>query len=246
MNVESESIRYRAADGVEIVTYLARPAGAGPFPALVMAYEFWGMLEIPAGGPHMRDVAGRFAAEGYVAVVPDYYAARGKQPTMEGGTVVGSPSDEQSTSDLCDAVRWLATLPFVDAVRVGTIGWCGGGRQALFMAAHCAGVRAAASFYGRPVNRPSMHGPSPIDVVPQMHCPIFGAYGEADKAIPLETVEQFRDALERAGKPAEIHVFPGAEHAFMNDRRPEGYLPDAAADAWKRALSFFERTLRAA
>ena len=244
MGVLTENTSFAAGDGVAIKTFLARPGGGGEFPALVLGYEFWGMLEVPAGAPHMRDVAQRFAEAGYVAAVPDYYAARGQQPTMEGGTVVGAPSDEQSTSDLCDAVHWLQTRDFVEPDRVGTIGWCGGGRQALFLAAKCEGVRATATFYGRPINRPTQTGPSPIDLIDRM-CPIFGAYGEADRGIAVDTVLKFRDALEAAGKPHEIHIYPSAEHAFMNDRRPEGYNAEAAADAWKRVLDFFGRNLRA-
>jgi len=244
MTINTATTSYKSADGTAITTFLARPAGAGPFPALVMGYEFWGMLEVPAGGPHMRDLASRFAEAGYVAAVPDYYAARGKQPTMEGGTVVGSPPDAQSTSDLCDGVHWLQSLGYVDPQRVGIIGWCGGGRQALFVAAHCDGVAAAAAFYGRPVNRPNQTSTSPIDLVAEFKCPIFGAYGEADKAIPVETVVQFREALERQGKAHEIHVFPAAEHAFMNDRRPEGYNEAAATESWRLALDFFDRHLR--
>jgi carboxymethylenebutenolidase len=246
MNVVTEETTYAAHDGTLIETFVARPAGDELSPALVLGYEFWGMLEVPAGGPHMRDVAARLAANGFIAIVPDYYAARGKQPTMEGGTIVGSPTDEESTSDLVDAVEWLTTLPYVDASRIGAIGWCGGGRQVIFLAARTPRVRAVASFYGRPVNRPNMHGPSPIDVIGQIGAPIFGAYGTADKAIPLDTVERFRDALAEAGKIAEIHIFPGAEHAFMNDRRPEGYQPETAAESWRLVIDFFNRHLRAA
>jgi len=245
MSVITESTSIAAGDGVKIATYVARPDGAQKSPALVLGYEFWGMLEVPAGAPHMRELAQRFAAAGYVAVVPDYYAARGQQPTMEGGTITGSPSDAQSTSDLCAAVHWLQAQPYVDAERVGVIGWCGGGRQALFLAAKCSGVHAAATFYGRPINRPTMPGPSPIDLVDQMPCPIFGAYGEADRGIAVETVRTFEAALEAAGKTHEIHIYPDAEHAFMNDRRPEGYNAAAAADAWARVLDFFGRQLRA-
>jgi carboxymethylenebutenolidase len=90
-----------------------------------------------------------------------------------------------------------------------------------------------------------MHGPSPIDLIPQMPCPIFGAYGEADKGIAVDTVYKFRDALEAAGKVHEIHVYPNAEHAFMNDQRPEGYNSEAAAAAWASVLDFFGRYLRA-
>lgn len=244
MNIVAGQTSYRATDGTAIQTFAARPRGAGPFPALVMCYEFWGMLDVPAGGPHMRDVAQRFADAGYIAVIPDYYAARGQQPTMEGGTIVGAPSDEQTGSDLCDGVHWLQSADDVDANRIGVIGWCGGGRQALFLAARCRGVAAAASFYGRIVNRANHPGASPLDLVGAFACPVFGAYGEADKAIAVETVQRFADELERQGKTHEIHVFPGAEHAFMNDRRPEGYHPQAAAESWRLALDFFNRYLR--
>ena len=118
---ESKSTSYLTRDGTPVTTHLAKPAGAGPFPALVLCYELWGMLEVPAGGPHMRDLASRFVAEGYVAIVPDYYAARGKQPSMRGGTIVNGPADEQSSRDLCDAVNWLSSQAYVDAARIGVV-----------------------------------------------------------------------------------------------------------------------------
>jgi carboxymethylenebutenolidase len=208
-----------------------------------MGYEFWGMLEVPGGGPHMRDVAERFAREGYVAAVPDYYAARGQQPTMEGGTIKGGPSDDQSTSDLTVAVAWLRAMPTVARERVGVIGWCGGGRQALYLAGRCHDLRAAATFYGRPINRPGQPGESPIDLVPQMRCPIFGAYGEADRAIAVDTVRQLEAALQQHGVPHEMHYYANAGHAFMNDQRPD-YVEAAAKAAWRDVLSFFARHLK--
>jgi carboxymethylenebutenolidase len=240
LSVIAATLSYTADDGAKVATYLARPEGAGPYPALVMGYEFWGMLEVPGGGPHMRDVAGRFAEAGYVAAVPDYYAARGQQPTMEGGTIKGAPSDEQSGRDLEACVRWLAALPYVAGDRLGTIGWCGGGRQALFLAGRSGSIRAAASFYGRPVNRPNQPRPGPIDVVGSIRCPVFGAYGEDDKAIPVETVREFEAALELAGVPHEIHYYRGAGHAFMNDQRDSYYAP-AARESWQSVLAFFDR-----
>lgn len=243
MSIVQETVSYRTADGADVATYLTRPEGAGPFPALLMGYEFWGMLDVPGGGPHMRDVAGRFAREGYVAAVPDYYAARGQQPTMEGGTIKGGPSDDQSSSDLALAVAWLRTLPSVARERVGVIGWCGGGRQALFLAGRCHDLRAAASFYGRPINRPGQPGASPIDLVPAMRCPIFGAYGETDRAIAVDTVRQFEAALKQHGVPHEMHYYANAGHAFMNDQRPD-YVEAAAKAAWRDVLSFFARHLK--
>jgi carboxymethylenebutenolidase len=208
-----------------------------------MCYEFWGMLDVPGGGPHMRDVAQRFAREGYVAAVPDYYAVRGQQPTMEGGVIAGGPPDDEADRDLCEGVRWLQAAPYVLDARVGVIGWCGGGRHAMFLAARCPGLLAAASFYGRPINRPSQPPPSPIDLVPQMQCPIFGAYGEDDHAIPAETVRQLESELARQGVRHEIHYYPEAGHAFMNDQR-DSYHEAAAADSWRRVIDYFDRHLR--
>jgi len=245
MTAITETVSFAAADGLPVKSFLARPEGDGPFPAVLMCYEFWGMLDVPGGGPHMRDVAGRFADAGYVALVPDYYATRGQQPTMEGGTISGGPPDDEADRDLCDAVRWLQRQAYVQADRVGVIGWCGGGRHALFLAARCPEIRAAASFYGRPVNRPGMEAASPIDLVPQMRCPVFGAYAEDDRAIPSETVGELERALEQHRVPHEIHIYPGAGHAFMNDQR-DSYHEPSATDSWRRVLEFFERHLKGA
>src|SRR5581483_10878470 len=141
---------YHPSDGPEVPAYVARPEGEGPHPAIVVCYELQGMADIPEGGPHMRDVAGRFADRGYVAIVPDVFAARGQFPRIEGGAVVGAPSDDAMIHDLIGAVDWLRGQPFVHREAIGVVGFCGGGRQALFLAARCPGLRAAASFYGRP------------------------------------------------------------------------------------------------
>jgi len=245
MAIVTESVSYPAADGLPVQTFLARPEGNGPYPAILMCYEFWGMLEVPGGGPHMRDVAVRFANEGYVAIVPDYYATRGQQPTMDGGTITGSPPDEEADRDLCDAVHWLQQQPYVQAEHIGVIGWCGGGRHALFLAVRCPELKAAASFYGRPVNRPQQTGPSPIDLVPQMRAAIFGAYGGDDGAIPVENARQLDAALAQHGVPHEVHIYPGAGHAFMNNER-DSYREPSATESWQSMLDFFAEHLKGA
>ena len=241
----TENVSYPAADGIPVNCYLARPDGNGPFPAILMCYEFWGMLEVPGGGPHMRDVAQRFANDGYVALVPDYYATRGQQPTMEGGTITGAPPDDEADRDLCDAVKWMQHQPYVDAEHIGVIGWCGGGRHALFLAARCPEVKAAASFYGRPVNRPGRTDASPIDLVSEMHCPVFGAYGGDDRGIDVDQVNRLGAELQKHGVPHEIHIYPGAGHAFMNNER-DSYHEPSATESWRKALDFFRRHLREA
>jgi len=79
--------------------------------------------------------------------------------------------------------------------------------------------------------------------VPEMRCPVFGAYGDADPGIPIESVRDLEAALQKHGKPHQIHVYAGAPHAFMNDQR-DSYRELAAADAWRRVLRFFAENLR--
>src|SRR5438445_9571723 len=88
MATTSETVTY-PSDGQSVPAYVARPDGPGPHPAIVMCYELWGMAETPEGGPHMREVAARFADQGYVAIVPDVYTARGEFPRIEEGAIVG-------------------------------------------------------------------------------------------------------------------------------------------------------------
>ncbi len=244
MAISTDTVTYRS-DGQDVPTFLSRPDGPGPFPAILMCYELWGMADTPEGGQHMRDVAIRFANRGYVAIVPDIYAARGQFPRLEGGAIVGGPRDEDADRDLCAAVEWLRSQPYVAGDAIGAIGWCGGGRHALFLAARCPDLRATASFYGRPVNRAITDGQpvSPIDLVPEMGCPVFGAYGEADQGIPADSVRDLQAKLDEHGKPHEIHIYAGAPHAFMNDKR-DSYRELAASDSWRRVLRFFGQHLR--
>lgn len=242
MTIVSTQTHYRTEDGRSVPTFLSRPDGDGQRPAILMAYEFYGMLEVPGGGPHMRDVAERFARAGFDAAVPDYYAARGKQPTMSGGTISGGPSDDETQTDLRDGVGWLRAMESGNRT-VGIVGWCGGGRHALLYAAQIGDVAAAVSFYGRLNNRPGATGPAALDLAASFRCPVFGAYGETDHAIPVASARQFDGALSAAGVAHEMHIYPGAGHAFMNDQR-DSFVPAAAQDAWSKLIAFFDRTLR--
>ncbi|MDB5556020.1 MAG: putative carboxymethylenebutenolidase [Rhizobium sp.] len=235
---------FTTRDGRSVPTFMARPDGEGPYPGILMGYEFYGMLEVPGGASHMRSVANRFADAGFCAIVPDYYASRGKQPTMSGGMISGGPSDDETRDDLVEAAAWLQGLQWVKGRKVGAIGWCGGGRQVLLLAAQTPGLRAVASFYGRLQSRPGTTAPSPIEKADQFTCPVFGAYGEDDHSIPVATARDFDTALRAHGVPHEIHLYKGAGHAFMNDER-DSYVAAAAADAWSKVIGFFDRNLSA-
>jgi carboxymethylenebutenolidase len=243
MAVMAQTSVYPTRDGRRAPIFIARPDVPGQLPAIVMGYEVFGLTEAPEGGPHMREVAARFARDGYVAAIPDYYAARGKQPVITGNAVTGGPSEEEVAEDLLDALSWLKAQTYVAPDRIGAVGWCGGGRNVLVLAARAPEIRVAASFYGRLSNRPGTPGPSPIDSAPVYRCRVFGAYGEDDHAIPVASARQFEQALRLAGVRHDMHVYAGAGHAFMNDRRGS-YVPAAAADAWQKLLAVLATELK--
>ena len=241
--MSAEQLQFKTAAGLTVPVFTARPKEAGRHPVIILGYELFGMSEIPEGAPHMRDLAERFAAEGFVATIPDYYGATGKQPAMSDGSIKGGPSEDETRSVLLETVAWLGRQAYVDAAKIGAVGWCGGGRQVLLLAAYCPEIRAVAAFYGRLHNRPgAVANPSPIDLASTFKCAVFGGYGEDDHNIPVETVRQFKQALDQAGVVNEINIFPTVGHAFMNDRL-KSYNPDAAADGWAKLVAFFKRYL---
>jgi carboxymethylenebutenolidase len=107
------------------------------------------------------------------------------------------------------------------------------------------GLAACVSWYGmlRYAEKDDVKPASPLDLAPQLSCPYLGLFGEEDAIIPLTDVEELRSTLQRNAKRFEIKTYPGAGHAFFNDTRPDAYRPEAASDAWPRALSFFRQHL---
>jgi len=150
-------------------------------------------------------------------------------------------------ADIDGAVRFLGVRPEVRARSIGITGFCMGGQYALMAA--CSGARLAAcvSFYGmlRYVEKTPIKPESPLDMAARLDCPYLGLFGEDDPLIPRADVRELETALKRAGKTYQIKVYAGAGHAFFNDARPETYRPEAAQDAWARALGFFRTHLDA-
>jgi carboxymethylenebutenolidase len=114
-----------------------------------------------------------------------------------------------------------------------SIGFCMGGGFSYQIATHTQDLAGAVIFYGR----------TPIELVPQVSCPLLGSFGALDTGIPPEKVKEFDEALKKAGKQADIKVYEGAGHGFFNDTRPTAYNAAAASDAWQRTLKFFHDRL---
>ncbi len=227
--VVTETVSF-PADGETATGFLARPEGPGPFPGVIVVQEWWGVDD------HIKDVCRRFASEGFVALAPDLYHGRVTADPGEAERLMTSLDMRKAVRELVAAAAFLASQPYAHGRGIGAIGFCMGGGLALELACESPHIRAVAPFYG--VN------PEPIDRVQNIQGPVLAIYAENDPWVePARRAEELRAALERYGKQFEIHVYPGTQHAFFNDTRPDVYNPRAAQDAWSRVLSLFREAL---
>jgi carboxymethylenebutenolidase len=235
--IHTSMVDYQS-DGVHIAAFLARPAGTGPYPAIMVLQEWWGLDN------HIKDIAMRFAREGYVALAPDLYSRQGNKVTTdpgEAGSLMGNLNDDVALKDLRAAVAYLKNQPQVDAAKIGVIGFCMGGTYALLSAENLPDIKASAPFYGQIVyDRPG----GPIEQISKLACPLMYIYGDADGWITNDHVDRLEAALKQHGKNGQIIRYQGAPHAFFNDTRPDSYRPSDAHDAWDRTLKFFAQQLK--
>ncbi|MBE7210343.1 MAG: DUF829 domain-containing protein, partial [Gluconacetobacter diazotrophicus] len=206
---------------------------------VVVIEEIFGVHE------YIRDVCRRLAHAGYLAVAPELYARLADLSTMSDPQrivreVIDRAPDATVLSDLDATVRW-ATAHGGNAERVGTLGFCRGGRDVWLFAEHAPVLKAAVAFYG-PVNsaRTAIQPRAPIDAAAELHCPLLGLYGGQDTGIAQADVAEAARRAREAGRSVEIHLYPDAPHGFHADYRPS-YRAADAADAWHRALDFLRR-----
>jgi carboxymethylenebutenolidase len=229
--------------GAHPVGFLAHPDG-GPHPGVVMIPDVWGISDV------YRDLARRLASEGFAVLVMDPYRKTGRGDFRDAAGALAWISqlpDGLVLETVQNAIDALAAEPAVAGRRIGITGFCMGGQYALLAACSCAGLSACAPFYGMvrypsgldPVRKPR----APLDALAELRCPVLGFYGAEDAIIPLADVDALRSRLATSRLPSEIHVYPGAGHAFMNAARPEAYRPDAAKDAWSRLVPFLREHL---
>jgi carboxymethylenebutenolidase len=224
--------------------FLAHPDG-GPHPGVVMIPDVWGLSEF------YRGLARRLADDGFAVLAIDPYrkTGRGDFQDVAGALAwIAQLSDPLVLETVQEAVDALAAHPAVAGRKVGVTGFCMGGQYALLAACSVRGLSACAPFYGMvryaPGLDPARKPRAPLDALADLSCPVTGFYGAEDAIIPPADVEALRARLATSGQPYELHVYPGAGHAFMNEARPEMYRPAAAADAWPRLVQFFRTRLR--
>ncbi|HEV7732551.1 MAG TPA: dienelactone hydrolase family protein [Candidatus Binatia bacterium] len=222
--------------------HVATPAGPGPHLGLVLIPDVRGV------SAHFRDVAARFAAEGFFTLAIDLYSREGVPdlPDMAAvGRWLAALPDRRILDDLASAVAVVAARPEVSGRSVGITGFCMGGQYALMAACTAPGLSACVSWYGMlRYAETAPHRPvQPIDLASRLACPFLGFFGDQDGIIPTADVEALRAVVAGTGQVAEIVRYADAGHAFFNDARPETYRPAAAADAWPRAVGFLRHHL---
>jgi carboxymethylenebutenolidase len=228
---------------LEDVELGVRVQAAEPGAAVVMIHDVWGLSD------HTRDLASRLAAEGVSVLALDLYRRESEVAIENPGVWMRALSDPQALADVQAGIDFLAA----SGDRVGVVGFCMGGMYALMAAAACTGLAAAVPFYGLlshghgilfdevgldPAKKPR----EPLAMAPEVGCPMLAFFGREDEFVPLDDIRALEAGL-AAVPDAEVVVYPGAGHAFMNDTREDAFRPEIAADAWGRMTAFLRARL---
>jgi carboxymethylenebutenolidase len=229
-DVTGERMAYAEVDNEIVYGHFAYPSDmVEPLPAIIMIHEWWGLND------NIRAMAERLAGEGYIVLAVDLFGAEiasspeaARQLMLR---VVESP--ESASANIEQAYAFVNDV--AGAPRVASLGWCFGGGWSLNTAMlFPKDLDAAVIFYGQVTDDEEKLRP--------INVPILGFFGDADRGISVESVRGFEKSLKRLRMSHEIHVYPGAGHAFAN---PTGnnYKPEFAEDAWQKTLSFLQQNL---
>jgi carboxymethylenebutenolidase len=205
--------------------YLSRPSQARP--GIIVLQEWWGLV------PHIRNVSDRFAAQGYVALAPDLYHGESTVEAEEASHLMEKLDWGRAVEEIAGAVNYLREVERCD--RVGVVGFCMGGALTI-LAATLPGVDAYVSYYGFPA--------APAAQLDRITAPGLIFFGQHEAFFSVPDAQAFAERQRAAGREAEVVIYPGAGHAFFNDDRPDVYVAEAAADAWRRTLEHFGRQIR--
>ncbi len=232
------------AEGGTMPAAVARPQGGGEYPGIVVVMEAFGLND------HIKEVAGRIAAEGFVTLAPDLYYREAKRVVAYDDlpAAIGLMTglwDQKIVADMDAAISAVLAEPGVRGRKVGVTGFCMGGRISFLTACKSARVAVAVPFYGGgigSVQKSERTPAAPIDLAPGLSCPVLAFYGGDDPFIPPAEIEHVRATLAKLGPQHEVVVYAGAPHGFFCSER-DSYHPDAARDAWEKMLRSFRRHL---
>jgi carboxymethylenebutenolidase len=241
--MRAETVSIAGAGGDDIEAYLAQPLDGGPVGGVVVIHH------MPGYDKQTKEITRTFAAGGYAAICPNLYSREAPGASPDDAAAVaraqGGVPDERLVGDVAGAADHLRSLASSNG-KVGTIGYCSGGRQS-FLAACSLPLDAAVDCYGAFVVAPPPEG-VPLKVGPIVHlakdlsCPLLGLFGADDSFPSPDEVAELDKILTGLDKTFSFHIYEGAGHAFFATNRPS-YRPEAANEGWERIWEFFGRHL---
>jgi len=209
---------------------LYHPQGAGPFPAIVIIHEWWGLND------WVKQQAQMFAEHGYVTLAVDLYRGQvATDPEMAHELMRALPQD-RGVQYLTSAVAYLKTQKDVKPNRIGAAGWCMGGGFALQLAIAEPSLRSVAINYGALDTNPAQ--------LQKIHAAVLGNFGALDRGITPQDVQAFAAEMQKLGHPVDVKDYPNAGHAFENPNNKAGYRAADTANADQRMFTFFASTLK--
>jgi carboxymethylenebutenolidase len=216
------------SNGSQAEGYLAKPASGGG-PGVIVIQEWWGL------NANIKDIAERFAKEGFVAVAPDLYHGQVTAEPDEAGKIMMAMNIGQAAKELTGAVDYLVGLDATTGSKVGSVGFCMGGGLSLYLASLKPEIGACVIYYGvLPGTQPDLA---------KVQASLLGHYAENDAFASPDAARALEKQLKDAGKQVEFHIYPGTEHGFFNDTRSEVHKADAANTSWERTLAFYREHL---
>jgi carboxymethylenebutenolidase len=226
---DGKTVSYKSGDET-VQGVLYRPQGKGPFPAIIVIHEWWGLND------WVKEQAAKLADQGYEALAIDLY--RGKVATSpdQAHEIMRGVPEDRARRDLKAAFEFLASQSDVKKDRIAAIGWCMGGGYSLDVALEEPTLAADVINYGHLATDP--------DAIAKIHAPILGLFGGLDRGITPDDVHKFEAAMKKEDKKIEIKIYDDAGHAFENPNNKDGYRAPDAADAWNRTVTFLADNLK--
>jgi carboxymethylenebutenolidase len=224
-----KEVSYKSGDET-VKAALYTPQGKGPFPALVVIHEWWGLT------PWVKEQAAKLADQGYVTLAIDLYRGKSTTSPDEAHELMRGVPEDRAKRDLQAAFNYLASLKDVEAKRIGAIGWCMGGGYALDLTVGEPRLAASVINYG--------HLATERSTLEKIQAPILGIFGGQDRGISVDSVRNFEQQMKALGKSVEIKIYTDAGHAFENPDNKAGYREADAKDAWERTISFLAAKLK--
>ena len=225
----SKTVSYKSGDET-VQGILYTPAGKGPFPAIIVIHEWWGLSD------WVKEQAAKLSDQGYITLAIDLYRGKVAGSPEEAHELMRGVPEDRAKRDLHAAFEFLSSQPDVKKDRIASIGWCMGGGYALDVALQESTLRAVVINYG--------HLATDTDSLKAINASVLGLFGGQDRGITPDDVQKFAKALKQLGKQVDVTVYPDAGHGFENPINKDGYRPDDTADAWKRTVKFFAATLK--